>query len=108
MTHVELTWIEEKIEFWIRFGREAAEQILDRRGRVVSFVPDSIFAFVRWTSNDYGTALSRLDIVRAVRAGERCPPLPCLSPRGDILFGAAAWHTVERRTQLCARTLAGP
>src|SRR3546814_10790153 len=65
MTHVELTWIEKKIEFWIRFGREAAEQILDRRGRVFSFVPDSIFAFVRSTSNDYGTALSRLDLVRS-------------------------------------------
>ena len=68
LTHVELTWVEKKIEFWIRFGREIAEQILDRRRRVVSFAPDSVFAFVRWTSNDYGTALSRLDIVRAVHA----------------------------------------
>src|SRR3546814_4426260 len=56
MTHVELTWIEKKIEFWIRFGREAAEQILDRRGRVVSFVPDSIFAFVRWTRSEEHTS----------------------------------------------------
>ncbi|HEY9579537.1 MAG TPA: DUF2840 domain-containing protein [Rhizorhapis sp.] len=100
MTHVELTWIEKKIEFWIRFGREAAEQILDRRGRVVSFVPDSIFAFVRWTSNDYGTALSRLDIVRAVRAGERCQTLPCVRPGGDILLRADGWPKVERVLQL--------
>src|SRR3546814_19602178 len=76
MTHVELTWIEKKIEFWIRFGREAAEQILDRRGRVVPFVPDSIFAFVRWTSHAYGTALSRPPIVPAVHAGARCQHLP--------------------------------
>ena len=46
MTHVELTWVEKKIEYWIRFGREAHEQILDRRRRIVGFAPDSIFAFV--------------------------------------------------------------
>src|SRR3546814_14532507 len=100
MTHVELTWIEKKIEFWIRFGREAAEQILDRRGRVVSFVPDSIFAFVRWTSNAYGTALSRLDIVRAVRAGERCQTLPRVRPGGDILLRADALRRASGRERV--------
>ena len=35
LTHVELTWIEKKVEHWIRFGREAHEQILDRRRRIV-------------------------------------------------------------------------
>ena len=100
LTHVELTWVEKKIEFWIRFGRETAEQILDRRQRVVSFAPDSVFAFVRWTSNDYGTALSRLDIVRAVGAGERCQTLPSVRPGGDILLRADGWPKVERVLQL--------
>ena len=31
LTHVELTWIEKKIEHWLRFGRRAEEKILDRR-----------------------------------------------------------------------------
>ena len=96
LTHVELTWVEKKIEFWIRFGREIAEQILDRRRRVVSFAPDSVFAFVRWTSNDYGTALSRLDIVRAVAAGERCQTLPFVRPGGDILLRISGWPKVQR------------
>ena len=100
LTHVELTWVEKKIEFWIRFGREIAEQILDRRRRVVSFAPDSVFTFVRWTSNDYGTALSRLDIVRAVGAGERCQTLPFVRPGGDILLRADGWPKVERVLQL--------
>lgn len=99
-THVELTWIEKKIEFWIRFGREIAEQILDRRRRVVSFAPNSVFAFVRWASNDYGTVISRLDIVRAVRAGERCQTLPFVRPGGDILLRADGWPKVERVLQL--------
>ncbi|QNA82575.1 DUF2840 domain-containing protein [Sphingomonas sp. So64.6b] len=99
-THVELTWIEKKIESWIRFGREATEQILDRRRRVVSFAPNSVFAFVRWTSNDYGTALSRLDIVRAVHADERCQTLPFVQPGGDILLRADGWPKVEHVLQL--------
>jgi len=36
----------------------------------------SIFAFVRWTSNDYGTVLSRIDILRAVEPGERYSTVP--------------------------------
>ena len=100
LTHVELTWVEKTIEFWIRFGRETAEQILDRRRRVVSFAPDSVFAFVRWTCNDYGTTLSRLDIVRAVRVGEPCQTLPFVRPGGDILLRADGWPKVERVLQL--------
>ena len=66
LTHVELLWLEKRIENWIRFGHAAEEQILDRRRRILSFAPGSIFAFVRWMSNDYGTVVSRLDVIRAV------------------------------------------
>ena len=39
LTHVELTWLEKRIEHWIRFGRIAEEKVLDRRRRIVSFAP---------------------------------------------------------------------
>ena len=48
LTHVELIWLEKQIEHWIRFGRDVAEQIVDRRQRILSFAPGSVFAFVRW------------------------------------------------------------
>lgn len=99
LTHVELTWIEKKIEYWIRFGRETHEQILDRRRRVLSFAPGSIFAFVRWASNDFGTVMSRLDIVRAVAPGEPHQTLPLVRPGGDILLKVEGWPTVERVLQ---------
>src|SRR5208337_920676 len=76
LTHVELTWFEKRIEHWIRFGDYVEEKILDRRRRIVSFDPGSIFAFVRWASNDYGTVVSRIDIVRAVAAREPFQTLP--------------------------------
>jgi len=94
-TLVELTWHEKRIEHWIRFGREVHEQILDRRRRVVGFAPNSLFAFIRWASNDYGTIISRIDIVRAIGRGEPYQTLPFVRPGGDILLKIEGWPRVE-------------
>jgi len=94
-TLVELTWIEKRIENWIKFGRESYEQKLDRRHRVVGFAPGTIFCLVRWAANDYGTIISRLDIVRAVDRGEPFQTLPFVRPGGDILLKIESWPKVE-------------
>ena len=60
LTQVELLWLKQRIENWIRSGRIADETIINSNRRVVSFSPGSIFAFVRWASNDYGTVASRI------------------------------------------------
>lgn len=96
LTHVELTWIEKRIENWIRFGREANEQVLDRRRRVLSFRPGSTFALVRWAANDFGTVISRIDIVRAVAPGQSYQTLPFVRPGGDILLKVESWPRVEQ------------
>lgn len=98
-TRVELIWVEKQIECWMRFGRAIHEQILDRRRRVVSFAPDSIFAFVRWMANDYGTILSRIDILRAVRPGERHSTIVQVAPGAESLLRCASWPRVERVLQ---------
>ena len=100
LTHVELTWIEKKIEYWIRFGDDVHEQILDRRRRVLSYQPGSIFAFVRWASNDFGTIISRIDIVRAVLPRQPYQTLPFVRPGGDILLKLEGWPKVEHVLQL--------
>lgn len=99
LTHVELTWIERRIEYWIRFGREAGEQIVDRHRRVVSFRPGAVFAFVRWAANDYGTVISRIDIVRAVEPGGAHQTLPFVRPGGEILLKIEGWPKVEKVLQ---------
>jgi hypothetical protein len=96
LTHVELTWVEKKIEYWIRFGQPTYETILDRRCRVLSFRPNTIFAFVRWASNDFGTIISRIDIVRAACRGEPFQTLPFVRPGGDILLRLDGWQKVQR------------
>ncbi|WP_375551397.1 DUF2840 domain-containing protein [Rhodophyticola porphyridii] len=100
LTHVELIWVEKGIEYWIRFGQEVRERIIDRRRRVLSFVPGSLFAFVRWQSNDYGTVLSRIDIVRVVDPGTAHQTLPFVSPGGDVLLTVTGWPKVVRVLQI--------
>ena len=99
LTQVELEWVKGRIENWIRFGRTAEQRILDRQHRVVSFAPDSIFAFIRWASNDYGTILSRIDILRVVALGELCSTVPHVRPRGESLLHLSGWRKVEKVLQ---------
>lgn len=94
-TRVELTWREKRIEHWIRFGNIAEDQRLDRHRRIVGFAPGSVFAFVRWAANQYGTIISRVDIVRAVSAGEPYQTLPFVRPGGEILLRIHGWPKVE-------------
>lgn len=96
LTHVELTHIEKRVENWIRFGHEAQEQILDRRRRVFSFRPGSVFAFVRWEANDFGTIASRIDILRAVALGQPCQTVPFVRPGAEILLRVVGWPKVEQ------------
>jgi hypothetical protein len=59
----------------------------------------SVFAFVRWTSSDFGTVISRIDIIRAVAPGQRCATVPYVRPGGDILLRLSGWPQVERVLQ---------
>jgi hypothetical protein len=99
LTHVELTFIEKRVENWIRFGRTAQEHLIDLQRRVVSFASGSIFGFVRWTANDYGTVVSRIDILRAVGPGEHYSTVPFVRPGGESLLRLAGWPTVEKVLQ---------
>ncbi|RRD26823.1 DUF2840 domain-containing protein [Brucellaceae bacterium VT-16-1752] len=100
LTLVELTWIEKRIENWIRFGRENYGKTLDRSRRLVGFSPGTIFCLVRWAANEYGTIISRVDIVRAVNHDEPYQTLPYVRPGGEILLKVAGWPKVERVLQI--------
>src|SRR5260370_938420 len=99
LTHVERVWVKNRIENRIRFGQIAEQHIIDRQRRVVSFTAGSIFAFVRWTSNDYGTVVSRIDILRAVAPGERYATGPDVRPGGESLLRISGWPKVEKVLQ---------
>lgn len=95
-TFVELIWIEGRLEHWLRFGHPVGEQILSRRTRVLTLLPGSHFALVRWASNDHGTFRSRIDIARSVAAGEAYSTMPFVRPGGEILLSIEGWPKVDR------------
>ncbi len=94
ITFVELTWVEKRIETWIRFGRSTCEEIINRHRRVLGFPANTVFCFVRWAANDYGTILSRLDIIRAVDEGTPFQTLSFIRPGGEILLRVSGWPRV--------------
>ena len=96
LTEVELFHLEGKVERWVRFGRERQERILDRRRRVLAFAPGSVFAFVRWASNDYGTVVSRIDVLRAVFSGEPLSTVPFVTLGAEILLRISGWPRVAQ------------
>src|SRR3546814_2196600 len=95
-TEIELIWIEKRLEHWIRFGRIASERIVSRKTRIVSFRPDAIVAFVRWSANDFGTVHSRIDILRAVRSEAHTSELPSLMRIPSAVFCLKNKLTIQR------------
>jgi len=95
-TIVQLVWREGEIEHWIRFGRIAEDTTQSRSRRTVGFDSGAVFAFVRWSANAYGTALSRIDILRAPCSGEPHSTVPHVAPGGDSLLRISGWPKVER------------
>jgi hypothetical protein len=102
LTTVELVFYRERTERCLRFGRDVGERLLDRRRRLILFAAGSVFAFVRWEGNDHGTILSRIDILRACRAGEAMSTVPGISPGGEILLRLSGWPRVKRVFDLIA------
>lgn len=99
LTHVELTWREGRIEHWLRFGHPVAQQRLDALRKIASFTPGSVFCFVRWASNPYGTLISRIDILRAVQTGQAYQTVPFVRRGGDLLLSIKGWPKVEKVLQ---------
>ncbi len=96
LTEVELTHVPGRIERWLRFGEPVRDRIVDRRRRVLEFMPGQVFAFVRWAANDHGTVLSRIDIMRTVEPGQPVTTIPCVRPGGDSLLCQSGWPRVEK------------
>jgi hypothetical protein len=86
-----------RIEQWIRFGHDVAEQILDRR-RVLSFASGSIFAYVRWAATTSAPS-SRGSTPCALSCPAK-PSRPCrMSGRAAGFSSLSGWPKVERVLQ---------
>lgn len=98
-TEVELTWIAGKIEHRIVFGHSIADRTTDPQHRTLSFPPGTIFAVMRWASSGYGLTVVRLEILRALKPGERGTRVPFVRSAVEILMRASGWGDVQRVIQ---------
>ena len=96
LTRVELLHIEGKVERWIRFGHPTQEESLDHSRRALWFSPGSVFAFVRWAGGDFGTLVSRIDILRACNPHEALTTVPGVTPGAECLLRISGWPKVEQ------------
>lgn len=96
LTYVELVHRPGQVERWIRFGAAQDELIVDRQTRFQGFAPGSVLAFVRWAANDFGTAVSRIAILRVLHRGEGVTTVPGVIPGGECLLQISGWPRVER------------
>jgi hypothetical protein len=94
-TTVELIWLKDRLQRWVRFGRSADETVHDRRRRTVTFAAGTVFALVHWEAGDYGTTLSRLWVLRAVEPGEPFDRAPLVTPGAEILLDLKTWVKVR-------------
>src|SRR3546814_19159086 len=60
------------------------------------FRPGATFAYLRWSSSDFGTIHSSIQIVTAVAVGEPHTALPFVRPGGEILLHIESWPQVSR------------
>lgn len=95
VTTVELNWLKDRLQRWVRFGRPVGEVAHDRRRRAVTFAPGAVFALVHWEAGDYGTTRSRLWVLRASRQGETFDRIPFISPGAEILLDLKTWAKVR-------------
>jgi hypothetical protein len=96
LTYVELVFRPGRIERSVRFGRVTEEHRLSHRCRFVAFAPAAVFAYVRWTSNGRGGAVSRLDVLQAVRRSAPCSTISGVTPGAEILLRLSGWPRVQR------------
>jgi len=94
-TMVELIWLKDRLQRWVRFGRPDYEIVHDRRRRAVTFAPGAVVAIVHWEAGDYGTTLSRLWVLRAALPGEPFDRVPFVNPGAEVLLDLKTWVKVR-------------
>lgn len=106
-TRATVLFFDGKVNDRVRFGRPASERIIDRRCRVELYAPGSVFVYVQWRANAFGTEHWRLWVLRAVEPGVRASTVPGIAPGADIWMSVAGAARVARALELIDAIEAG-
>ncbi|MCI4005116.1 DUF2840 domain-containing protein [Dickeya dianthicola] len=88
LTRVSLTYIEQRIDIYLRFGEPARTIRLDRWRRVSVFLPGAMFCRIRWQANDYGTVRWQLMVMQACTPRDAAQRIPGVLPGARLLLHA--------------------
>lgn len=107
LTRATVLFFADKVNDRTRFGRLAGERIIDRRARIALFAPGSLFGYVQWRANRYGTEHWRFYVLRAGAPDERLQTVPGIAPGAHILTSLAGQARVQRALDLVDAIEAG-
>lgn len=97
LTRVELFYLEDHVNYWLRFGDYCYEKSIDRRRTFVWFKQDQIFCYLRWWANDHGTQGWTLVVMRSGSPTEdNIQIYPGISPGAEILLRVRGVKNVKR------------
>jgi len=95
LTRVSLTYIEQRIDVYLRFGEPARIIRLDRWRRIAVFLPGATFCRIRWHANDYGTIRWQLMVMQACTPLDAAQRIPGVLPGACLLLHAEGELTVR-------------
>lgn len=95
LTVVQIVYRRKRVNHRIRFGAPAAEARLDWRRKLVAFAPGSVFGYIRWRANRFGTQDWRLFVLRTVSDGTLAA-IPGVMPGADILLATRGVARTKR------------
>lgn len=96
LTRATILFFDGKVNDRVRFGRLAGERIIDRRARIALFAPGSLFGYIQWRANRYGTEHWRFFVLRAGAPGDRLDSVVGIAPGAHILMSLAGQARVQR------------
>ncbi|MGK8323054.1 DUF2840 domain-containing protein [Pseudomonas aeruginosa] len=95
LTRVSLTYVEQRIKLYLRFGEPARITRLDNWRRVAVFLPGAVFCRIRWQANDYGTIRWQLMVMQACTPLDTVQRIPGVLPGARLLLHAEGDNTVR-------------
>ena len=96
LTRVEIVFLPDYLNHWLRFGTPGREHALDRRRALALFAPGRVFGYVRWWANEYGTRGWRFTVVETAAPGRAMSRIEGVHPGGHILLSADGAARVKR------------
>lgn len=96
LTRVEILFLPEFVNHWLRFGETDQWKDIDRRRAYAYFKPGRVFGYVRWEANEYGTIDWRFIVALAVEPSTMICRLPGVTPGGEALLYVKGNAQVKR------------